>query len=734
MVERRATVHGLPSHEQIVVQLQRLLQDQRFSHSESLSRFLRFAVEETLQGRAAGLKEQVLGGEVFGRGSDFDPRIDTIVRVQAAKLRTRLESYYQAEGALDEVVIELPKGGYTPAFRRRIPSAQSTPKARSHLNLGWAGIGILLIVAAVVGWWRFQHVPSAAPLAPPVRLTADVGVNIFPAVSRDGRIVVFSSDRAGGHDLDLWMIPPGGKPVQLTDDPGPDITPDISPDGSWVVYRSNREQGGLYLVSILGREERRLTDGGWRPRFSPDGTAIAFQGASSRPGGDLFVIPSMGGPSRRVDIANMVQLGGVPLWTPDGSHLIFIGIGPNGNLDWWVVPVNGGVAVPMGLAEQLRAQAAGDFTIETVPGDWLGQDVLFALVGDGRANLWRVPVSTKSWKISGPARQITSGSALELCPRISAAGRIVFSSDTRLTHLWGLVPGRPEATLEQLTNDSSLPPGHFRGPAIFSAGPRLLAFSTHRAGNPDIFLRELSSGKEWALTSGPEAEEDPLLAPDEKSIAYVVRSGSRRSIRIVDLKTRLSREICADCGRPYSWLPDGRSLLAGRVGAGGTSLDLVDVSTGVAARWIEDRETSILFASPSPDGRALALAARSPGASELRLYVAKLEDGKPVGRNRWAPLPAVEPGASLGWSAAGDRVYFFSESDGRRCLWSSRWDGNRLGQAQPVRHFHDQRRYPWNTWVSSSPHRLVFALTESTSNIWSIEPSSGGPTRLGFSS
>ena len=73
-------------------------------------RFLRFTVEQALKGHASELKETVLGMEVFDRPSSFDPRTDTIVRVEARRLRSKLKEYYETQGQHDAVLIEFPKG------------------------------------------------------------------------------------------------------------------------------------------------------------------------------------------------------------------------------------------------------------------------------------------------------------------------------------------------------------------------------------------------------------------------------------------------------------------------------------------------------------------------------------------------------------------------------------------------------------------------------------------------
>ena len=94
--------------------LDRVLGSPQFVRSERMIRFLRFAVEELLAGRADLLKEYPIGVEVFDRGESFDPRVDPIVRVEARRLRAKLREYYESEGRLETLRIDLPKGGYIP--------------------------------------------------------------------------------------------------------------------------------------------------------------------------------------------------------------------------------------------------------------------------------------------------------------------------------------------------------------------------------------------------------------------------------------------------------------------------------------------------------------------------------------------------------------------------------------------------------------------------------------------
>ena len=98
-------------------QLARILASRTFHQADRLKRFIGFVVEETVSGRGNQLKEFLLGIEVFGKDARFDPRTDPIVRVQARRLRVRLARYYSEEGQDDEILIELPKGGYAPVIK-----------------------------------------------------------------------------------------------------------------------------------------------------------------------------------------------------------------------------------------------------------------------------------------------------------------------------------------------------------------------------------------------------------------------------------------------------------------------------------------------------------------------------------------------------------------------------------------------------------------------------------------
>ena len=103
-----------PDSTEVSAALERILSSAPFARSSQLANFLRFVVNEQLSGRDEAPKEYALGRQVFGRGADYDPRIDPIVRVQARQLRFKLSEYYETTGAADPIRIEMPKGSYLP--------------------------------------------------------------------------------------------------------------------------------------------------------------------------------------------------------------------------------------------------------------------------------------------------------------------------------------------------------------------------------------------------------------------------------------------------------------------------------------------------------------------------------------------------------------------------------------------------------------------------------------------
>jgi serine/threonine-protein kinase len=155
-------------------ELERVLSSACFGRVERTSKLLRFLVERRLQGRESELKESVIGVEVFGRPPDYDPKVDSTVRSEAVRLRARLSKYYSTEGCKDQVVIDLPKGGYVPSFRQHEPAPGSQIARRRRIWLVSGAVGCAAVIASVVAWSGL-HRSAPVPIAvlPLVNLSQD---------------------------------------------------------------------------------------------------------------------------------------------------------------------------------------------------------------------------------------------------------------------------------------------------------------------------------------------------------------------------------------------------------------------------------------------------------------------------------------------------------------------------------------------------------------------------------
>ena len=120
----------MPDRGHFLGQVERLCSSEALHSSESLCRLLRYLAQKELETPGIHVKEYQIATEVYGRPTDFDPQVDSTIRVQAARLRGKLNDYYLGEGANDPIVVELPRGSYSVHFHHRTPE-NGKPKAET---------------------------------------------------------------------------------------------------------------------------------------------------------------------------------------------------------------------------------------------------------------------------------------------------------------------------------------------------------------------------------------------------------------------------------------------------------------------------------------------------------------------------------------------------------------------------------------------------------------------------
>ncbi len=138
---------------QFLSEIDRIVHSQTLQGSESLCKFLNYLAKYALDHPDERLKEHQIATEVFGRSSDFDSRVDSLIRVQAGRLRAKLASYYETEGGEDSVLVDLPKGSYALSFHHRRTASARTQSGVNHGSDAWViskRTGIILLAASIV--------------------------------------------------------------------------------------------------------------------------------------------------------------------------------------------------------------------------------------------------------------------------------------------------------------------------------------------------------------------------------------------------------------------------------------------------------------------------------------------------------------------------------------------------------------------------------------------------------
>lgn len=181
---------------QLQAEIDRLVASHALHGSESLCKLLRYLGRQAVEHPGVPVKEYQIATEVFGRQADFDPQLDSMVRVQAGRLRTKLAEYYNSEGANDRLVIELPKGSYAITAHDRanagthpgngsgtsaqtaVPADFGQQAAKPNVAARVLGIGLLAAIAIIswLLWNRHEPSVSSASLQPAVAVPAPIEI------------------------------------------------------------------------------------------------------------------------------------------------------------------------------------------------------------------------------------------------------------------------------------------------------------------------------------------------------------------------------------------------------------------------------------------------------------------------------------------------------------------------------------------------------------------------------
>jgi eukaryotic-like serine/threonine-protein kinase len=544
--------------------------------------------------------------------------------------------------------------------------------------------------------------------------TAEPGLELYPAISPDGRMVAY----AGGNSarMRIYLRPlGGGRTLTLSNDTaGVETQPRWSPDGEQILFLAH---GAVYVVSSLGGGARPVVarsadapvvSAAWSPDgreiavvrgdsllvYAADGSGGAFVARGAewhscvwspartwiacvagnlsyvQPGalfgnrGPSAIVVIAASDGRVVSVTDSGSFNQSPHWAADGSRLFFVSnraslrdlfalsIGSDGR------PQGQPVRITTGLGVQ-------SFSVDAT------SSRLAYAVYQEKANVWSLPIPALPPVSIEGAVQVTSGSQVVETMRVSRDGQwLVYDSDLHgNADIFRIPTGGGEP--ERLTSD----PADDFAPALSPDGTEI-AFHSFRSGTRDIFVQSIAGSQAQAVVATAAQEGSPVWSPDGNALAYADYSGAGGILVVRRDATgrwgtpvrRLSR------GLDHAWSPDGA---------------LIAVASGRTIRGVRNAERLELI--PPDSGDAITLYA-----------VADTVRDPVVGQTHW--------------SHDGKGIYFKSQDElGRASIWYQSLAG---GRPRLIVRFDDLSRPSFRGSFAVGGGRFFFAINDRQSDIW----------------
>ena len=673
---------------------------------------------------------------------DAPPELERIINKALEKTR---DLRYQHASDLRSELRRLKRdsdSSQTPSFEE---GTRIAPERRVWTTIGAVSLALgallTLLWAFNMGDLRDRWMHGTEVLQTPwkvTRLTADSGLSDFPALSPDGKLVAYASDRSLDGEPDLYIKQvAGGQPIRLTTDGMGNTMPDFSPDGSKIVFRSDREGGGIFEIPAFGGDARLLARDGWNPKFSPDGTQVAYWvgdagvAAAIPKSGTVWVVPVAGGPPQQV--GRNFTAARYPIWSPDGKYLLVVGYTSaqaydQSGIDWWVVPANGGSAVRNGAHQvfargglnALPPSATPDFPI---PACWSSSTnmILFSAISGSTSNLWGLGIVPRTGRTNGTLRRSTAGVGDDINASCASSGEFAFTNVQDRTDVW-VIPfdlnrGEAKGALERITEGPAV-----RGYASLSGNGRYVAFSSDQWGQKNIWIRDLVTGKESSVDSSSLPELYPVINASGTRVAFSVFEKDKRVV-YASTPGGTREKLCEGCLRATDWSRDEKTVLV--FGGVPYQIDILDLASHHQTPLLKHPNYSLLYGRFSPDGRWVSFTVRTE-PSRGHISIAPLDGPKPIPESAWITIAPSEAQDWANWSPDGKSLCFTSNRDGHRCLWAQRLDPTShrpLGDPFPVQHLHGRLSYQKNGW-STGGGRIALVLDEAIGNIWMMSRAS----------
>jgi serine/threonine-protein kinase len=643
------------------------------------------------------------------------PAVETsLTRVMAKSPADRFDT---AEQFVQTLTATGPAALHT-AETSLLPVTASHQASRSRITRA-AGMSLALVsgVALVVVLLRPAREAGVPSIGRTIQVTRDPGLEVDPALSPDGTMLAYAQGPTTSMQIYVQQVS-GGRPVALSSDPSDNFrSPRWSPDGTQVAFHGN---DGVFVAAALGGSPRRIVRidtteallgaGSFTPisglTWSPDGQRLAY--TTSWPG-FLYIVPVAGGTPVRLAAP---PLPFSPAWSPDGTRLALAAgnsvftfgtgyFGNVGNSGIWVVPAVRGPPT----------RITGDESLNASP-QWAPDGRALYWVSDrgGSRDIYQVAIN-QAGESAGEPQRLTTGLDVHGISLAADGTHLAYSSFRTFSNIWfhpvpaassGPVPAtaaRPLTSGNQTIESVDV-----------SADGRWLVFESDRGGNPDLYRMPTAGGEAVQLTTDPAGDFGPAWSRDGSQIVFhSLRSGNRDIFTINADGTGLVQRTATPLQElDPDWAPDG-SALAFEVMDNATGAISVSPlgAPGGPARPLSERGD---FGRWSPTGEWIVyhvtegLMLVRPAGGPSRLVVDNARDSAEAFFARWAP--------------DGKTLYYLTR---RPTGWAIRAVQVTGGKSRTLVTFDDPTRQPVRYGFATDGRAFYFTLGSHESDVRVME-------------
>jgi Tol biopolymer transport system component/DNA-binding winged helix-turn-helix (wHTH) protein len=469
-----------------------------------------------------------------------------------------------AKGAQGQEVREQRPGepGYIPPGSNEVGSAyRQDGTTRSYRRVGWSAVVVAMAIGSVLALYLYRFRPTPPGPMRTIPLTTLPGKERYPSFSPDGDRIAFVWDGGKGDNDDIYVKVIGAEvPFRLTTSPAAEGYPVWSPDGRHISFvRASAGGSGLFVIPTLGGPERKVLSRSSvlehcsGPSWSPDGQFLAIPDNEGHPDTcSVFVLSLETLQKRKLTSPPEGAKGDrAPAFSPDGRTIAFSRIIPTGG-GIYVVPAAGG--------EPTRVTVEPHYWTERLA--WLptGRELLFsssATDPDSSGSLWRVSAS------GGTPERLGIGGDNAANPAVSPRGnRLAYEQPSLDANIWKIAlpqsSTRPTPAPSQLIVSSR----QENAPHVSPDGARI-AFISDRSGSDEIWLCDTAGSNLVQLTTSGGSFGTPRWSPNSRQLTF--EGAKTQGIYVIGVEGGLPRQVTTDPSLAVlpSWSSDGRWIYFG---------------------------------------------------------------------------------------------------------------------------------------------------------------------------